>query len=391
MRLVELRTYVVDAFRTNWVFVKIVSDTGLCGWGEATLENREQTVISATRELERGLVPTDLGNINDWYQRAYRDAYWRGGPVLTTALSGIEMALWDLKGKTLGVPVHDLFGGAVRQSVPCYANAWFTGARTGSDFASAAIETVARGYKALKWDPFGMAFRTMSPNEIRHALDIIDSVRSAVGADIELLIEAHGRFDLVTARRIGRELSRFDILWFEEPLMPGNLAQYVELRKRMDTPVALGERLYTKWDFRECFEHGGVDVVQPDVSHVGGMGELRQVGSMAEIWHAWCCPHNPSGPVANAATVHLAAVMPNCPYLENMATDVKWRSELAVESTRWVEGGVQISSAPGLGVDINEDLLAKYPYQVHELRHYTGDLTDIRPAGASGDREHCND
>lgn len=383
MQLVELKTYLVDAFRTNWVFVKIVSDSGDVGWGEATLEYREHTVAQAIDELARGLSGRELDNINAWFGDAYRDAYWRGGPVLTSALSAVEMALWDLKGKALGVPVHQLLGGPVRDEIPCYANAWFSGARTADDFGQAAVEAVSRGYAALKWDPFGSAFRSMSLAEIRQSLTVVDRVRDAVGDSVELIIEGHGRFDVITARRIGRELAKFDILWFEEPLIPGNIRQYVELRREIDTPVSLGERLYTKWDFRELFDLGGVDVVQPDVSHCGGISELRQIATMAELSHQWCCPHNPSGPVANAATVQLAAVMPNCPYLETMATDVPWRSELVVESCRVKDGKMTISNEPGLGIEVNEDRLADYPYQVHDLRHYQGTLTDIRPTTAT--------
>lgn len=383
LKLAELTVYVVDAFRANWVFVKVASDSGLHGWGEATLEFREPAVAEAVHALEPGLAAADLGNINDWWQRAYRDAYWRGGPVLTSALSGVEMALWDLKGKTLGVPVRELLGGAVRHEVPCYANAWFTGARTPSEFAAAAVDAVAGGYSALKWDPFGSASRTMTRGELRRSLEVIDAVRSAVGDDVELMIEGHGRFDMVTARRVGGELDRFGVLWFEEPLIPGNVAQYVQLRNSIATPVALGERLYTRWDFRECLDRGGADVVQPDVSHVGGISELLRVGSMAETWHAWCCPHNPCGPVAHAATAQLAAVLPNCPYLETMATDVPWRQELAVESARLVDGRMRLDDTPGLGVDINEDLLTHYPYQAYQLRHYDGTLTDIRPDEAT--------
>lgn len=382
MKLQRLTTFICDAYRTNWVFVKIESQDGIVGWGEATLEYREHTIEVALHELERGLVGRDIENIEAWWQDAYRDAYWRGGPVLTSALSAIEMALWDIQGKALGVPVHRLLGGKVRSSVPCYANAWFAGAEEPQEFADKAKEAVAMGYKALKWDPYGSAFRTLSPGEMRRALTVIEAVADAVGDSARIMIEAHGRFELPAARRIARSLEDFGIHWLEEPLIPGNLENYARLRAETRTPLSLGERLYTRWDFREVFAKGCADFIQPDVSHAGGIWELRKIGAMAEMWQIGFCPHNPSGPVANAATLQLAACTPNFEFLETMATDVPWRKEVAREACTFSNGEMSIPEIPGLGVEINEDALKRFPYQVHDLRHYTGALTHIRPADA---------
>lgn len=383
MKLRDLKTFVCDAFRTNWVFVKIETTDGVVGWGEATLEYREPTIVQALQELRRGLEGRNLEDIEAWWQDAYRDAYWRGGPVLTSALSAVEMALWDIKGKALGVPVYQLLGGKVRSTVPCYANGWFANAKEPAEFATKALQAVKMGYKALKWDPFGSAFRTISGKDLRKSLEVVEAVSQAVGSDAELMIEGHGRFEFPAASRIARALEDFDIFWLEEPLIPGNLANYARLRALTRTPISLGERLYTRWDFREVFEKGCADFLQPDVSHAGGIGELRKIAAMAEMWQVAFCPHNPSGPIANAATLQLAACTPNFLFLETMATDVPWRSEVATESCRLVNGEMSIPDAPGLGVEINEDALAAHPYQVHDLRHYTGALTAIRPANES--------
>ncbi|EIQ00648.1 enolase superfamily enzyme related to L-alanine-DL-glutamate epimerase [Opitutaceae bacterium TAV1] len=382
MKLTALKTFICDAWRTNWCFVKIEADSGHHGWGEATLEYREPTVTQAVRELERGLVNRDLRNIEAWWQDAYRDAYWRGGPVLMSALSAVEMALWDIKGKALGVPVHQLLGGRVRDAVPCYANAWFANAKTPDEFAAATKTAIGMGYRALKWDPFGATFRHLSAAQLRDALAVVEAVKTATGTAAELLIEGHGRFEFPTARRIARALEDYDIQWFEEPLIPGNLENYARLRADTRTPISMGERLYTRWEFREVFERGCADFIQPDVSHAGGIHELRKIAAMAEVWQIPFCPHNPSGPIANAATLQLAACTPNFLYLETMATDVPWRADVARETCRLVNGEMQISDAPGLGVEINEDALAAHPYQVHDLRHYTGALTAIRPPDA---------
>jgi galactonate dehydratase len=382
MKFHRLTTYICDAYRTNWVFVKIETEDGVVGWGEATLEYREHTIDAALHELDRGLAGRDIENIEAWWQDAYRDAYWRGGPVLTSALSAIEMALWDIQGKVLGVPVYRLLGGKVRSSVPCYANAWFAGAEEPQEFADKAREAVAMGYKALKWDPYGSAFRTLSPGEMRRALNVIEAVVNAVGDSARILIEAHGRFELPAARRIARSLEDFDIHWLEEPLIPGNLENYARLKAETRTPISLGERLYTRWDFREVFEKNCADFIQPDVSHAGGIWELRKIGALAEMWQIGFCPHNPSGPVANAATLQLAASTPNFEFLETMATDVPWRKDVAREACRFSNGEMSIPDTPGLGVEIDEEAVRRFPYQVHDLRHYTGALTHIRPADA---------
>ena len=383
MRLRSLTTYICDAFRTNWVFVKLETEDGLHGWGEATLEYREHTVEQALLALEAGLRGRDLGDIHAWWQDAYRDAYWRGGAVLTSALSAVEMALWDLKGKALGVPVHTLLGGAVRQEVECYANGWFAGAREAAEFADKAVEAVEWGYRALKWDPFGSAFRSLTTAELKRSIGIVEAVAAAVGDRAEVIVEAHGRFELPTARRVAGALEPLGVLWLEEPLIPGNLANAAALRATTSTPISLGERLYTRWDFREVFTAGAADVVQPDVSHAGGIWESRTIASLAELWQVSFAPHNPSGPVANAATLQLAASTPNFSYLETMATDVAWRDEIVVQESPIVHGRATIPTAPGLGVELDEDALRRFPYVRHDLRHYTGALTDIRPDGAA--------
>ncbi|WP_420111049.1 galactonate dehydratase [Pseudactinotalea sp.] len=382
MKLASLTTYVCDAYRTNWVFVRLETEDGLVGWGEATLEYREHTVEAALHALEPSVAACDLNDIQSWWQHAYRDAYWRGGVVLTSALSGIEMALWDLKGKALGVPVHQLLGGAVRREVDCYANAWFAGARSAAEFAERARAAVDWGYRALKWDPFGSAFRTLDRGELRQALEVVDAVAAAVGDDADLIIEAHGRFEVPTALRIARALEEYEVLWLEEPLIPGNAAALAQVRQATSTPIGTGERMTTRWDFREVIDAGAADVLQPDVSHVGGIWEARMVAGLAEMAQIGFAPHNPSGPVANAATLQLAACVPNFGLLETMATDVPWRSEIVISEEPVRSGRAAIPTAPGLGIELDADALARFPYVRHDLRHYTGALTEIRPVGA---------
>ncbi len=379
MKVTGIKTFICHAFRTNWVFVKVMTDSGIYGVGEATLEMRELTVVEAIKELERYLVGRDPHDIEAFWHDAHRDSYWRGGPVLLSALSGVEMALWDIKGKDLGVPVYKLLGGKVRDKVPCYANGWFAGAKTPDEFAQKAMLAIQQGFEGLKWDPFGKEYMNISPQQLNESLACIRAVKQAVGDKVHLIIEGHGRFNVPTAARIGRQLQEFDILWFEEPIPPDNKKAMSWLRQQLQVPIAGGERLYSRYDYTDYLRMECADFWQPDVSHVGGIMELRKIASMAESSYIPVCPHNPSGPIANAATLQLAACTPNFYLLETMASDVSYRNQICNEEVKFEDGHMYISDRPGLGIDINEDELQKYPYECRNLRHYQGNLTDIRP------------
>ncbi len=383
MKVTAIETYICHAYRTNWVFVKVLTDVdGLYGVGEATLEYKEHTVAQACKELELALVGKDPHRIEEFWHGAYRDAYWRGGPVLMSALSAVEMALWDIKGKDLGVPVYQLLGGKVRDSVPCYANGWFAPAKNPDEFAEKAKQAVAQGFKALKWDPFGSSYLQIERRQLNEAMACVGAVYDAVKDTADIIIEGHGRFDIPSAVRIGQALGEFDILWFEEPIPPQNLEGLAEVKKRVNVPVSAGERLYNRWEFRSLFELKAADFIQPDVSHAGGIMELKKIAAMAEAYHIPICPHNPSGPIANAATLQLAACIPNFYLLETMSSDVPWRAEISTEEVQFGGGEMYILDKPGLGIDLNVEAIKKYPFQAKELRHYRGDLTDIRPENA---------
>jgi galactonate dehydratase len=383
MKITGIETYICHAYRTNWVFVKVLTDVdGLHGVGEATLEYKEHTVAQACKELERALIGKDPHRIEEIWHSAYRDAYWRGGAVLMSAISAIEMALWDIKGKDLGVPVYQLLGGKVRESIACYANGWFAPAKTPAEFAEKAKQAVAQGFKALKWDPFGSSYLQIERKQLNEAIACVAAVHDAVKDTADIIIEGHGRFDIPTAVRVGQALGEFDILWFEEPIPPQNLEGLAEVKRRVNVPISAGERLYNRWEFRSLFELKAADFIQPDVSHAGGIMELKKIAAMAEAYHIPICPHNPSGPIANAATLQLAACVPNFYLLETMSSDVPWRRSISTEEVKFENGEMLISDKPGLGIDINIEEIKKHPFEPKELRHYKGTLTDIRPADA---------
>lgn len=384
MKVTQIKTFICHAYRTNWVFVKVITDSGLYGVGEATLEYREPTVVQAIKELERYLVGKDPHNIEAFWHDAYRDAYWRGGVVLMSALAGVEMALWDIKGKDLGVPVYQLLGGKVRDSVKCYANAWFAGAKKPEEFAQKAKIAVKNGFSGLKWDPFDKEYLNIDPKHLNEALDCIAAVKDAVGDQVHLIIEGHGRFNVPTAVRIGNALEKFGILWFEEPIPPDDKKGIAWVRSKIATPVSGGERLYSRFEYADYLRMECADFWQPDVSHAGGIMEVRKIAAMAESHYIPVCPHNPSGPVANAATLQLAACIPNFYLLETMANDIPWRADVSTEKVKFENSEMFIPDLPGLGIDINEEEIAKHPYECRNLRHYVGTLTDIRPEGSTG-------
>ena len=380
MKVTDIKVFPVDCFRTNWVFVKVYTDEGISGVGEATLEYKEKALIGAVEHIKEYLVGKNPLTIEKHFHDIYRDAYWRGGPVLMSALSAVETALWDILGKSLNVPVYQLLGGKVNEKVRIYVNGWFAGAKTPDEFAAKAKEAVKRGVTAMKWDPFGKNYLNISNKDLNTALECVAKVREAVGDEVDLLIEGHGRFNVATGIKIAKELEQFKPMFFEEPVPPDSLDALKEVRDKSPVAISAGERLYSRWDYRKMFDLHAADYIQPDISHAGGISELRKIAAEAECRYISFAPHNPSGPVANAATLQLAALCPNFEILEIMYSDVEWRKDVTNEDLKYEDGYIYIPDKPGLGIEINEEECDKHPYQVHTLRHYTGALTDIRPA-----------
>jgi galactonate dehydratase len=308
----------------------------------------------------------------------YRDAFWRGGPVLMSALSGVESCLLDIKAKALGVPVYDLLGGRVRDEVPVYANGWFSGAKTPQEFAIKAQDAIDSGFKAIKWDPFGSSYMTISNSELTSALNCIAAVKDVTGQKIDIIIEGHGRFNVPTAINIAKRIEEFDPKWFEEPVPPSPYALR-QVRKQSPVRIATGERLHDLQSFIDLFDNEAVDYVQPDISHVGGLINSLAIAELANQYYIPFAPHNPNGPIATAANLQLAACSPNFDVLEIMRSSVPWRKEIVDETIDFKDGYIKIPTKPGLGIDIHEEELTKHPYREHDLRHYNGMLTDIRP------------
>jgi galactonate dehydratase len=370
MRITGIETFLCAADWRNFVFVRVDTNAGLHGWGEATLEGKEQTVAAAVRELERYLVGRDPAQIERHWQYMYETPFWRGGPVLGSAISGLDQALWDLKGKALGVPVYELLGGAAHDRLRYYANGWFHGAGSIDEIAAAAGAAVARGATALKWDPFGAAGLFIETAEIHAAVECVAAVREVVGPAVDLLIEVHGRLSPANAIRVARQLERYDPFFYEEPVPPEQMAELALVARSTSIPIAAGERAYSKHDFRPMFEQQAVAYCQPDPCHAGGITELKKIAALAEAYHIGFAPHNPNGPVATRACQHLAAACPNFTILEWLPEDVPWRDAAMGDAFEAAGGSMPLPPGPGLGIELDEAVLRAHPYVPVDMDQY---------------------
>ena len=362
MKITDIKTFIVHSIQDNWVFTKVYTDDGITGIGESSVEGREDSVVAAIRQLKPYLLGKDPFDIEKHQYNMFRDAYWGACAILCGALSAIDGALWDIKGKALHVPVYQLLGGAFRKKVRLYANRWFFGSDTPEALAESAIATVESGFTALKWDPFGHAEREISLAQMKNAMAEVEAVYNAVGNRANLLIEGHGRFNVCTALNITRELQAFQPMFIEEPIMPENLDALAEVRQKSPVPIAAGERFYSLYDFRYAIEKQAVDYAQPDLRVTGGITAVKKIAAMAESSLVSIAPHNIHGLVGTAMSLHLMAVIPNASILEYSVENVPWKSEIFTRTLKAENGFLHVPDCPGLGLDLIEDAAAKYPY-----------------------------
>jgi galactonate dehydratase len=385
MRIESFRTFIVHDGYRNFVFLKLYTDDGLTGVGEGTVEWNELAAEACLRQTCGRIRGADPFRTEALWERLYRDGYWRNDLVINSAISAIDQACWDLKGKKLGVPVHALLGGRRRERLRAYANAWYWGATTPEAFARAAARVVADGYGALKWDPFGEADTTLTARAMAAAVDCVAAVREAVGPDVDLCIEVHGRLAPAWAIEMARRLRPFRPLFYEEPVPVENVEALARVARAVEIPVATGERLCTKFQFGELLRAGAVDIVQPDLCHAGGLTEVKKIAAMAEAAYVQVAPHNASGPVGTAAAVQLDAVIPNFLVQEYFVAQAPWIEEVVAGGPRVVDGEIPVPDRPGLGVELDEAAALRHPF-----REYFGGKSlfdadwqkDLRPEGA---------
>lgn len=363
MKITSFETFMANAGLRNYLFIRLRTDTGLTGIGEASLEWQEKAVQTLCHEwVEERVVGRDPFSLEAVIGGMIRDQY-QGGSTVMTAISGVEIAMWDIMGKACHQPVFQLLGGRYHQRIPAYANGWYGGARTPEEYAERAREVVAKGYGALKFDPFGTAWKDMSPDEAEAAVELVAAVREAVGPRIGLIIEFHGRLSAGAAAETILRLERFNPLWCEEPVAPENLDLLSHVKRQVRCAIAAGERLYTLADFHRLVQLRATDVVQMDIAHCGGLLISKKIAALAAVQDMRVAPHCSVGPVALAAALHFDVSTPNFMIQEAFSEfDVPWRNSLVCGWNPIRHGEFILSDEPGLGLDMDEEAIAHHPY-----------------------------
>ena len=365
MKITRLTTYIVPP---RWLFLKIETDEGLIGWGEPVLEGRAHTVATAVDELSDYLVGEDPLQIEKHWQAMYRGAFYRGGPILMSAIAGVDQALWDIKGKYHDAPVHQLLGGQVRDRIKVYA--WVGGDRP-ADIVASAQQAVADGFSATKMNLTEELQVVDHLSKIDDAVERIASLRSAVGNKLDIAVDFHGRVHAPMAKVLIKAIEPYNPLFIEEPVLSEHLETMAQLRRNTHIPIATGERLYSRFDYKNLFTLGAADIIQPDLSHAGGITECKKIAAMAESWDLALAPHCPLGPIALAACLQIDAVSQNA-FIQEQSQGIHYNQSndltdyLSDPSVlHFSDGYVDIPQGPGLGIDINEDYVIERSKEGH--------------------------
>ncbi len=369
MKITAMECFLVPP---RWCFLKIETDEGIVGWGEPVVEGKASTVKEAVNEMSEFLIGKDPLRIEDHWNVLYRGGFYRGGPILMSAIAGIDQALWDIKGKYYNAPVHDLIGGACRDSIRVYS--WIGGDRP-SDVGKAAKEVVEAGFTAVKMNATEELQYIDSYKKVDQVLERVAAIREAVGDDIGIGIDFHGRVHKPMAKVLAKELEPFRPMFIEEPVLPENNEALKEIAMHSSIPIATGERMYSRWDFKHLLQDGYVDIIQPDLSHAGGITECKKIASMAEAYDVALAPHCPLGPIALAACLQVDATCHNA-FIQEQSLGIHYNQGsdlldyLADPSVFHYENGyVNIPKGPGLGISINEEKVREMAKVGHNWRN----------------------
>lgn len=357
MKITKVNTYLV---RPRWGFVEIETDEGCTGWGEAVLEGHAAPVLACVKNMEEYLIGKDPKRIEDIWTTLYRGQFYRGGGVLMSAISGIDQALWDIKGKSFGVPVYELLGGSCHDRMRVYS--WIGGDRP-SDVGKAAKEKMDAGFSAVKMNATEELQFIDSYEKVDMVLERVASIRESCGKYFGIAVDFHGRVHRPMAKLLAKKLEQFDLMFIEEPVLCENMEAFKEIAECCSIPIATGERLFTKYDFKRLFAAGGVDIVQPDLSHAGGITEVKKIAAMAEAHDIALAPHCPLGPIALASCLNVDAVSYNA-VIQEQSMGIHYNVGKSVldyvlnkEDFEFRDGYVNLPVKPGLGVEVNRELV----------------------------------
>jgi galactonate dehydratase len=368
VKITQLTTYLVAP---RWLFLRIDTDEGICGWGEPIVEGRAETVRAAVAEIGDLLVGEDPSRIEDHWQRLTKGGFYRGGPILSSAVAGIDQALWDIAGKALGVPVYRLLGGPVRDRVRMYS--WIGGDEP-DEVADLAREQMEAGFTAVKMNGAGRMAPIDTPARTHEVVDRVAAVREAIGPDRDVVVDFHGRMSTAMSRRLLPMLEPLSPLFVEEPVLPEFARDIGRLASGTTVPLATGERLYSRWDFRDVLPTG-IAVAQPDVSHAGGISEVRRIAAMAETYDVTVAPHCPLGPIALAASLQIAFAVPNF-LIQEQSVGIHYNVDndlldylIDPDPLRFVDGYAAQPTAAGLGITIDEQAVERAAATGHRWRN----------------------
>ena len=373
MKITSVKSYTVHpGWRKNLIFVKVETDEGIHGWGEAYSQyDRDKPVVAQLDALGPYVVGRSPFDIKHFTQFAFDDyAARRGSVELFCAISGIEQAMWDIVGKACNQPVYNLLGGRVRDKIRVYANGWGYGLKEPDDYARAAEKLVAQGWTAVKLDPLPAPWRTWIPKEHEdRAVRVVKAIRDAVGPNVDILIDQHRRLAPMHAIRLNKRLAELGLYWMEESCQAEHADELAYIRREIGVPMVIGEATYTKTGFRPLLEKRAADILNPDVACVGGILELKEIAAMAESFLVAVSPHNYNSTlVALASTVHASATMPNFIVTEYFVPFVEFCDRISPNQLKPKNGYIELPTAPGLGIDVDEDALKEYPGKAYPLR-----------------------
>ncbi|NGX76359.1 galactonate dehydratase [Staphylococcus sciuri] len=381
MKIVDYELFQVPP---RWLFLKITTDEGIVGWGEPVIEGKAQTVGAAVDEFMQQLIGKNPLNIENHWNMMYRSSFYRGGPILMSAISGIDQALWDIKGKYYNAPVHELLGGACRESMKVYS--WIGGDRP-QDTSNAAKKAFENGFEAIKMNATEELQYIDSYDKIESVVQRVAGIREAVGNRLGIGIDFHGRVHKPMAKVLAKELEPYNPMFIEEPVLSENIEAVREISQTTTIPIALGERLFSRWDFKPILESGFVDIIQPDLSHAGGITECKKIISMAEAYDVGAAPHCPLGPIALASCLQVDATCHNA-FIQEQSLGIHYNKDSDIldyitnkEVFEFKDGYVDIPKKPGLGVEIDEAHVRKMAEIGHDWhnpvwRHKDGSIAE---------------